>query len=104
MWRRTIGSSAAARSGNRKSSSTGRFAQAGRNAISPGVVETPGHGVSGASQEQIHGFFGFAAGITPLGRTGRDDEIAKAVAFLASEESSFMTGSEMFVDGGIAQV
>ena len=103
MWRRTIGSSAAARSGNRKSSSTGRFAQAGRK-ISPGVVETPGHGVSGASQEQIHGFFGFAAGITPLGRTGRDDEIAKAVAFLASEESSFMTGSEMLVDGGIAQV
>lgn len=74
------------------------------NAISPGVVQTPGHGVSGASEEQINGFFGFAAGITPLGRTGRDDEIAKAVAFLASEESSFMTGSEMFVDGGLAQV
>ncbi len=74
------------------------------NAISPGVVKTPGHGVSGASEEQINGFFSFAAGITPLGRTGRDDEIAKVVAFLASEESSFMTGSEVFVDGGIAQV
>ena len=74
------------------------------NAISPGVIKTPGHEESGASKEQIEGFFGFAAGMTPLGRTGRDDEIAKVVAFLASDDSSFMTGSEVFVDGGIAQV
>jgi NAD(P)-dependent dehydrogenase (short-subunit alcohol dehydrogenase family) len=74
------------------------------NAVSPGVIRTPGHGVSGATEDQVSGFFDFAASITPLGRTGRDDEIAKVVAFLASDESSFMTGSEVFVDGGIAQV
>jgi hypothetical protein len=42
--------------------------------------------------------------ITPLARTGRDEELAKVVAFLASDDSSFMSGSEVFVDGGLAQV
>ncbi len=74
------------------------------NAVSPGVVETPGHEVSGASKEQVSGFFSFAASITPLGRTGRDEEIARVVAFLASEDSSFVNGSEVFADGGLAQV
>jgi len=40
----------------------------------------------------------------PLGRLGRPDEIAKAVVFLASEDASFVTGAELFVDGGFAQV
>jgi len=40
----------------------------------------------------------------PLGRMGLPDEVANAALFLASDESSFMTGSEMFVDGGFAQV
>jgi NAD(P)-dependent dehydrogenase (short-subunit alcohol dehydrogenase family) len=74
------------------------------NAVSPGVIETPAWTESGLPKEQVSGFFDFAASITPLARTGREDEVAKVVAFLASDESSFMNGSEVFVDGGIAQV
>jgi NAD(P)-dependent dehydrogenase (short-subunit alcohol dehydrogenase family) len=74
------------------------------NAVSPGVIKTPAWTESGLLKEQVSGFLDFAASITPLGRTGRDEEVAKVVAFLASDESSFMNGSEIFVDGGIAQV
>lgn len=74
------------------------------NAVSPGVIVTPGHEKTGASKDQLNGFFDFAASITPLARTGLDTEVANVVAFLASDESSFVTGSEIFVDGGIAQV
>lgn len=74
------------------------------NAVSPGVIDTPAWSASDLPKEQVAGFFDFAASITPLGRTGRDEEVAKVVAFLASDESSFMNGSEVFVDGGIAQV
>jgi NAD(P)-dependent dehydrogenase (short-subunit alcohol dehydrogenase family) len=74
------------------------------NAVSPGVIDTPAWSESGLPKEQVHGFFDFAASVTPLGRTGRDEEVAKVVAFLASDDSSFMSGSEVFVDGGIAQV
>jgi NAD(P)-dependent dehydrogenase (short-subunit alcohol dehydrogenase family) len=59
---------------------------------------------SGLPPEQVGGFFDFAASITPLGRTGRDEEVAKVVAFLASDESSFVNGSEVFIDGGLAQI
>ena len=44
------------------------------------------------------------ASAIPMGRFGRSDEVANAVVFLASDKSSYMTGSELFVDGGFAQV
>jgi NAD(P)-dependent dehydrogenase (short-subunit alcohol dehydrogenase family) len=74
------------------------------NAVSPGVIDTPAWSESDLPKEQVHGFFEFAASVTPLNRTGRDEEVAKVVAFLASEDSSFVNGSEVFVDGGMAQV
>jgi NAD(P)-dependent dehydrogenase (short-subunit alcohol dehydrogenase family) len=46
---------------------------------------------------------GLAAAV-PMGRTGSSDEIAKAALFLASDDSSFVTGIELFVDGGMAQI
>ena len=58
----------------------------------------------GLSDEQIEGFKNQAAALAPLGRTGTADEIAKAVSFLASEDASYITGIELFVDGGTAQI
>lgn len=74
------------------------------NAISPGVIKTPAWTATGLPQEQVDGFFGYAASVTPLARTGLVEEIANVVAFLASDESSFVNGSEIFVDGGLAQI
>ena len=68
------------------------------NAISPGVIETP---MSAELSEQLKTILVSAV---PMGRMGRPDEIAKAVAFLASDDSSYMTGMELFVDGGLAQI
>jgi NAD(P)-dependent dehydrogenase (short-subunit alcohol dehydrogenase family) len=75
------------------------------NAISPGVVPTPGYNTSlGMTQEQVDQFVqGSISGI-PLGRPGTTDEIAKAVLFLASDDSSYVNGVELFVDGGLAQI
>jgi len=75
------------------------------NAISPGVIPSPGYGSAlGMTEEQVKQYADSAAGDTPLGRVGTLDEIAKAVSFLASDESSFITGIELVVDGGMTQV
>src|SRR5437868_11121861 len=74
------------------------------NAVSPGVTDTPGLGNLLASSETGQQRAKMIAATVPLGRLGRADEIAKAVAFLASDDSSYVTGIELFVDGGIAQV
>jgi NAD(P)-dependent dehydrogenase (short-subunit alcohol dehydrogenase family) len=74
------------------------------NAISPGTIDTPGLSDLLASAEAGEQRRKMVASAIPLGRFGRPDEVAKAVVFLASDESSYITGSEIFVDGGFAQV
>ena len=75
------------------------------NVVAPGVIITPAYKTElGMSDEQIDAYSKDVSGTTPLGRVGTPDEIAKAVSFLASDDASFVTGSELFVDGGLAQV
>jgi NAD(P)-dependent dehydrogenase (short-subunit alcohol dehydrogenase family) len=74
------------------------------NVVAPGTIITPGYKTGGLSDEQIEGFKAMASAAAPLGRTGTDDEVAKAVSFLASDDASYITGIELFVDGGTAQI
>jgi NAD(P)-dependent dehydrogenase (short-subunit alcohol dehydrogenase family) len=74
------------------------------NVLSPGPIDTPIlSGLVSTEAELGQLKEKLAAGV-PMGRMGRSDEIARAVLFLASDDSSFTTGSELFVDGGMAQV
>jgi NAD(P)-dependent dehydrogenase (short-subunit alcohol dehydrogenase family) len=68
------------------------------NALSPGTIDTPI--LDGIPKDKLDGF----VAMIPQGRMGRPEEIATAALFLASSDSSFVTGSELFVDGGTAQV
>jgi len=74
------------------------------NAVSPGSIDTPGLSDLLASSETGQQRLKMLASAVPLGRLGTPDEIAKAVVFLASDDSSYVTGTELFVDGGFAQV
>lgn len=75
------------------------------NVIAPGTVVTPAYKSElGLNHEQIAQFQEQAAAATPLGRTGTPEEIASAVAFLASDDSSYINGVELFIDGGAAQI
>jgi len=74
------------------------------NAVSPGSVDTPGLRELLASSETGQQRLKMLSTSVPLCRLGRPDEIAKAVVFLASDDSSYITGTELFVDGGFAQV
>ena len=74
------------------------------NALSPGLVPTPAYGQLGLTPAQIEAFVEVQRQTIPLGRIGTTDEVAKAVVFLASDDSSFVTGIELFVDGGMAQI
>jgi NAD(P)-dependent dehydrogenase (short-subunit alcohol dehydrogenase family) len=73
------------------------------NVISPGPIDTPGlHGLSD-TEEQRAALSSALTSAVPLGRLGSPAEVAEAVLFLASDDSSFVNGSELFVDGGAAQ-
>lgn len=74
------------------------------NAISPGPTETQVFEASGYTAEQAEATKQHLAASIPLGRMARAEEVARVVLFLASEDSSFMAGSEVVVDGGLTQV
>jgi NAD(P)-dependent dehydrogenase (short-subunit alcohol dehydrogenase family) len=75
------------------------------NTISPGIVPTPAYNnVLGMTEEQLDQFVQSSLPKIPSGRAGTADEIAKAVVFLASDDSSYVNGIELFVDGGLAQI
>lgn len=75
------------------------------NTLSPGPIKTPGLvELVGTDAGQQQGFLDHLASQIPMGRVGDPDEIAKAAVFLASDDASFVTGVELFVDGGLQQI
>ncbi len=74
------------------------------NVVSPGLIETPLVGKLGLNQDEVSAFGKMIVKQTPLGRTGRPEEIASTAAFLASDDSSYFTGAELVADGGMIQV
>jgi len=74
------------------------------NTLSPGPIETPIFGKMGLSEQQAQEFGAHMVQSVPMGRIGAPEEIAAAALFLASNESSFISGIELTVDGGMAQV
>jgi NAD(P)-dependent dehydrogenase (short-subunit alcohol dehydrogenase family) len=73
------------------------------NAISPGPIDTPFVNRV-LNEQQTQQFIQNVVKATPIGRMGSPDEVAKAVLFLASDDSSYITGIELFVDGGMGQI
>ena len=74
------------------------------NAISPGPIDTAGLNGLAPTVEETEKLKTHFVATVPLGRLGTADEIAKAAVFLASDDSSFVNGTELFVDGGAAQI
>jgi NAD(P)-dependent dehydrogenase (short-subunit alcohol dehydrogenase family) len=74
------------------------------NAVSPGPVDTPGLRGRVPTQEDAAVMLKEMIKTIPPGRIGMPDEVARCVVFLASDDSSFVNGSELFVDGGAAQI
>ncbi|MBC8068522.1 MAG: SDR family oxidoreductase [Deltaproteobacteria bacterium] len=73
------------------------------NAVSPGPIETPLYGKLGLAPEVLQGFAKDLSGKIALGRFGRPEEVGRAARFLISDDSSFMTGEEIVLDGGMTQ-
>lgn len=74
------------------------------NSLSPGLIETPIIDGQFATTEEADGAREMFKQITPLGRIGRPEEMAAAILFLASDESSYSTGIDLVADGGITQL
>jgi NAD(P)-dependent dehydrogenase (short-subunit alcohol dehydrogenase family) len=74
------------------------------NVISPGPIATPGVDGLAKTEEEREGLYAQLSSMVPLGRVGQPEEIAKAAVFLASDDSSYVAGIELFVDGGAAQI
>jgi NAD(P)-dependent dehydrogenase (short-subunit alcohol dehydrogenase family) len=74
------------------------------NTLSPGPIDTPILNTVAKTEEEVAQLKASFAAQVPLGRMGTSEEIAKVALFLASDDSSYITGVELFVDGGMAQV
>ena len=74
------------------------------NVLVPGATSTPGWKGLTTTEDQRRAMVAFSEAATPLGRLGEPAETATAALFLACDDSSFVTGSELFVDGGSAQI
>jgi NAD(P)-dependent dehydrogenase (short-subunit alcohol dehydrogenase family) len=73
------------------------------NVLSPGPIETPIFGRNGLSAEQIDGMKTYMADITPIKRLGNVEEIAEGFLYLASDDSKFMVGGDLVLDGGFSR-
>ena len=73
------------------------------NVLSPGPVETPIFGRNGATAEEVDGIKAYMAEITPVKRLGNVEEIAEGFLYLASDDSSFMVGGDLVLDGGFSR-
>ncbi|EKS7214396.1 SDR family oxidoreductase [Enterobacter ludwigii] len=74
------------------------------NGLSPGPVETPAFNKTGLSEEALKAMLGDITKLVPLGRMGTPTELAKAALYLASDESRYMVGTELLVDGGMGNL
>jgi NAD(P)-dependent dehydrogenase (short-subunit alcohol dehydrogenase family) len=74
------------------------------NTLSPGVTDTPILDSQSSTPEEREALVKMYLSMIPIGRLARAEEIANAAVFLASDQSSYMTGSDLMVDGGVAQV
>jgi NAD(P)-dependent dehydrogenase (short-subunit alcohol dehydrogenase family) len=73
------------------------------NVLSPGPIETPIFGRNGATAEQVDGMKAYMTDITPIKRLGNVEEIAEGFLYLASDDSSFMVGGDLVLDGGFSR-
>ena len=74
------------------------------NVVSPGPIQTPIFGRMGLTEQQAQEFGSSVVASVPLGRVGQPEEIANTVVFLVSDDSSYIVGSEIVVDGGMSQI